>query len=216
MPVVLPGVIANGDLEDADVLMAYILALAAKFDASITAADISNGAAIRGGGTSRQLSTAAGERVDNAALENEAVDDRVLAFDAASPGADAGRAVSGDHITTLTAAQLARILPAMPLAGIGLDKLKLTVHSVAFATASIAAGFYNFALVTPTIAFPKATYQLVGLTIRNETRTGSGNFIAAATSDDTGTNWVARVRASNDTSAGVVSGTLDFVFLSKT
>src|SRR5690242_14024460 len=119
MPVVLPVNLTDGTT-------AHGPALAAKFTegaGGIANSDIATAAAIVG-------TKLADRSIPGGKLILEAVTDAELASDSATPGSDSGRAVSGDHIKTLTDAQLARIFPAAGLsalrvaaAAIGTDRL---------------------------------------------------------------------------------------------
>jgi hypothetical protein len=169
-----------------------------------------------------KLSPTSGKRVPATRLETNAATDRVLASDASAPGSDALRAVSGDHIKALTVAALARFMPAggitptmLQPGGIPLDGLKITVHSVAFTT-----GIFTGAgtqTVNPTSTFPKATYELEGIYVKNVTNPSGGTPASALCPipDDTGTNWAGAVRITRlDT--GSVGGSLVYVFISRT
>lgn len=175
-----------------------------------------------------KFSSSPGKRVANAKMETNAVDARVLANDTGSPGSDSLRAVSGDHIKTLTVAHVARILPAScitnsmligPLASlltnnsIASEKLKLTLHAVAFSGTPLSAASVGSFAANPSSTFAVASYDLIGLFVKNPTYT---NVVACPTATDT-TNWGATIRWANPTaSSGAAGGTLVFAFLSKT
>lgn len=194
---------------------ANFAAVAAKFTqgaGGILDEDISTSAAIKG----TKISNTPGNAIPTDRLEAEAVTDAKLANDTANPGLDSGRAVSGDHIKALTEAHLDRILP---LAGIGADRLKFTVHPVAFSFSAL--GAINAAVVTgvaanPTISFPKATYDLVGLFIKNQTVTTA--TVLTPIANDVAANWAGSIQALNALDNGgaeTAAGSLVYVFQQK-
>lgn len=210
-----------GNKAKASEVNANFAAVAAKFSegaGGIIDGDISTTAAIKGS----KLSTTPGNRIPTAALEDEAVTDAKLANDTASPGADAGRAVSGDHIKLLTPAHLARFLPDAPggsAPGIGSNKLKLTFHEVAFNTGSIpSSGALIGASVAanPSSTFAQATYDLVGLYVRTLGGTATFGSAAPVTGNGGGPNWQGAVQCIFSGPGSVnLSGTLVYVFAQK-
>lgn len=205
-----------GNKAKASEVNANFAAVAAKFVqgvGGISDDDVSTTAAIKGS----KLSSTLGSRVPTDRLELEAVTDIILANDTAIPGFDTGRAVGGEHIKTLTAAQMARFLPNSPTAGIGKNKLKLTVHVVPFSFSAIGRGATEVqqiteASVNPSVAFPKATYDLIGLFIKNSTL--ATILLSATAGDNAGANWYGRVRAIHaDAASLTAAGDLVYVFL---
>lgn len=211
MPVVIPHTFVGGpgNKAKASEVNENFQALAAKFDAGIASAD----AAVNAGFKGSQLSTTPGERVGTANLENESVNDGKLAFDIDIPGLDSGRAVSGDHIKTLTAAHLARILPDSPLAGIGSNKLKVT-----FATAAISlsmfGGIPQSVLLTLSATFPKATYQCWGGFVLNIGGGAQATVVSMIHVSDSATNWAAAINAVSP-ATGSFTGTAVVIFTQK-
>jgi hypothetical protein len=201
-------------IADADQVNADFDAVAAKFGL-IVDGDCAPAMDLDG----NKLSSTPAKQVPEVKLGTKAVSARVLANDSADPGSDASRAVSGDHIKTLTVAALARFLPALGITGsklaaatLGLDKLKVTVHTVAFGPVSPSADNYATAVVTPSVSFPKATYELIALYAKNVTIVGSGTLHA----NDSGANWAGLAAvAAPGTGPGSFSGTAVFVFLSR-
>jgi hypothetical protein len=209
----IPYSFTKDTLADADQVNANFQALAAKFTGGIYDGDVAAAADLDG----NKISATAGKRVPATRLENNAAVDRVVASDAASPGADASRAISGDHMKLQTAAQQDRWLAA---AGIRLDKLKITVHQVAFAFATPQATITSQG-VNPSISFPKATYDLLAIYVKNLAITGlaaSSTMEGAPRPVDVGANWAGGYVVSNasQTQNSAVSGTMVFVFIQKT
>ena len=95
------------------------------------------------------------------------------------------------------------------------DRLKTVVHEVAFSTLEVVGGQQNLNIVNPTIAFPKATYDLLSLFVKNLSSPGDTQGGAWAMADDSGTNWGGRVVVRGNVNA-TFSATLVFVFISKT
>lgn len=201
---------------------ANFAAVAAKFSegaGGILDEDVSTTAAIKG----TKLSNTPGNRIPTDRLEDEAVTDVKLANDVVDPGLDSGRAVSGDHIKALTAAQLARFLPNTPLAGIGSNKIKFTFHEVPLSFTATGSGQPSGDAVAitnqaanPTLAFAVATYALVGLYIKDPVYAG-GTILMSADATGSGTNWAGFVRALNSGTSGVaITCGLVYVFAQKT
>ncbi len=206
--------------------------VAADFDAivgffgDLRDADFSAAADLDG----NKLSQTAGKRVPESRLENNAASDRVVASDAASPGNDALRAISGNHVKTWTIAQVARIIPATSITGamlavgaavanlaaasLGLDKLKVTVHTVAFGPTVVISGVPVDVAVNPSVAFPKATYELVAMYAKNLSGGAATWRRAVPRPNDTGANWAGSLTIEMDASANM-SGTAVYVFISK-
>jgi hypothetical protein len=220
MPLVIPFTFVGGpgNKAKASEVNANFAAVAAKFSegaGGILDGDISTSAAIKG----TKISTTAGLRIPTAAIEDEAVTDAKLANDAASPGSDAGRAVSGDHIKTLTAAQVGRILPDL-----GKDNLKLTVHEVAFSFSVAGTGAPDGTAVAltqsvlpPSVAFATATYDLIGLYIKSPSVLGTLRQASRPHAGVSGANWTGAIDVlTGQQAADTFSGTLVYVFLNKT
>jgi hypothetical protein len=196
---------------------ANFAAVAAKFTEAaggISDADIATTAAIKGS----KLSTTPGNRIPTAAIEDEAVTDVKLNNDTAIPGVDSGRAVGGEHIKLLTAAQMARFLPDTPSAGIGSNKLKLSFDATAFSFSAAGTGGSGIPALTisarnPTGTFPKATYDLIAVFIKDP---GATNVLMEACPDDSGVNWAGNIRAIACSNGSLTaSGTLVYVFAQK-
>lgn len=229
MPTPLPFTLVPDTIADADQVMADFLALTAKLD-NLTDVNIAANADL----DANKLSTTAGKRVAETRMETNAVSQRVLASDASTPGNDAGRAVTGNHVTAWTIAQVLRIIPATSITGsmlavgaaaanlvgavFGLDKLKVTVHSV---TVNNPASFDPATAATrtaanPTATFAKATYELLGC----YARPGTANIATAVPTvlpDDSGANWAGWLYLGRS-GGGVVAGTIfvTYVFISRT
>lgn len=203
MPVVIPNVFVGGpgNKAKASEVNANFDALAAKFDAGIVNADVAVGAAI-------DADKLADASIATAKLESEAVTDAKLASDAIFPGADSGRAVSGPHIKSLLEADLDRILPA---AGIGKDKLKLTVQTAGFSITgtplSNTTTFANLgALGTPV---PTASAIILAMYFQNITVTNGGDLKSVWLERiTTGANYQVRVYISSSDSAQVTGNVI--------
>lgn len=186
-----------------------------------------------------KLSPTAGKRVPETRLENNAASSRVVASDPNSPGSDALRAISGDHVKTWTIAHVSHIIPPNSITGamlatgaaianlaaasVALDKLKVTIHTVAFSDAQFWGAstpmFFN-KVANPSVSFPKATYELLGVFFKNLAFSGGAAQEATVSviPDDSGANWAGRVRyvGQNSSSTTVtLSGTVVYVFISK-
>jgi hypothetical protein len=196
----IPYSFTKDTLADADQVNANFQALAAKFTGGIYDGDVATAADLDG----NKLSATGGKRVPATRLENNAAVDRVVASDPSPTGSDASRAISGDHMKLQTAAQQDRWLVA---AGIRSDKLKITYHPVAFS--------FNTAIGTgetaanPTSTFPKATYVLVAMYIKNVNVVVGAALTSVA--NDSGANWAGAIRYNS--ASGTATGTLVYVFL---
>lgn len=209
MPVTIPFIFVGGpgNKAKASEVNANFAALVAKFAPGITAADIASGAGIRGSGATNQLSVVPGERVGTLSIEDEAITELKLASDAGA-GSDALRAVSGDHIKSVTEAHLDRIIPA---AAFGKDKLKITDQAVAFSITGVGAvdstTFVNLAALG--IPVPTATAIIIGMYFQNITIT-TGSLLKGLMIERivTGANYQVRVYISSSGGATVTGNVI--------
>jgi len=222
--VVIPFRFVPDTLADADQVNANFDALQAKFNAGIVDGDVSPSADLDG----NKLSQNPLKQVPETRLGTSSVSQRVLQKDANSPGSDALRAVTGDHIALLTVAQVLRFMPAgaitssmlaagaalanLAAASVGLNKLKITLATAAFgplnpgANATVASGFLAIA------AFPTATFDvLAAYTTPSVADVAHGVSVIA-----NGANHGVRVWAHGDSGGDSISGTAVVVFISKT
>lgn len=194
----------------ADQVNADFAAVQAKFNAGIVDGDLAAGADIDG----NKLSQTSGKQIPTAALQNNAVDEFKLKFDSINPGQDALRAVSGDHIKSLTTAALTRFLPTgaavntTTATGIPESKLALVVDTKAFGPMAV----LNTAMVvSPTGTYPVATYDIIGLFFSGFSIT-AGNAVNPLCATNT-TNWSSFFQGLF--ASGTVSGTVTFIFMRK-
>jgi hypothetical protein len=196
MPVVVTYEFVDGTTAEAAQVNQNFEDIAGKFNGNITDGDIAGAANI------------AGSKIADATLPGAKLVDADLA---------------GGKLAALIAADLARILPNMPLAGIGTNKLKLTVHEVTFSIAistamtgaSTTLGFAT-GLAPPAIAFPVATHALLGIYLRDASVSGAGNIVwsASVIAAQSGGNWTANIAVLTklNTAGGLFAGTLAYVF----
>ena len=177
-----------------------------------------------------KLSATSGKRIPATRLETNAATDRVVASDTSSPGSDSLRAVSGDHMKALTVAAVARIIPATSIlstmlaagaalanlvgAVFGLDRLKVTVHTVAFSVPGVASGVFTVVAANPTSTFTTALYELVGVFAK--TVSGGTAPVAFGMAGVSGANWAGSVAVSQTAAPATVAGTLVYVFILRT
>lgn len=226
MNLVIPVTFASGTKAKAAEVNANFAAVATIINGGLGNANFSS--AVGQALDANKLSAVAGQRITTAKMENNAVDARVLLSDTASPGSDALRAVSGDHVRTLTLAQVLRIIPASSItngmlagplgalitaASLGEDKLKITAHSVAVGLSVAVANTYGNAAANPSVNFPSATYDLLGIIMKKASGT---NLVASVGASNAGTNWTGIIEGVTGVGgAGTWSGTAIFMFISK-
>lgn len=206
MPVVIPNIFVGGpgNKARAEEVNENFATLAGKFDGGIVSADASDSAGFKGS----QISTTPGERISTNNIEDEAITSDKLASDGASPGLDSGRAVSGDHIKTLTEAHLDRILPAL---GIGKDKVKITVQTAGFSiTGTPFVDTTTFAnLGALGTAVPTASAIILAIYPQNLTITNGGDLKSFWFERlTTGANYQLRVYISSSGSAQVTGNAI--------
>lgn len=179
-----------------DRVMANFNALAGKFGA-IVDGDIATNADIDG----NKLSSTSGKQIPEPKLQNNACSARVLASDSNSPGSDVNRAVSGDAIKLLTAAQLSRFMPAD---GLGFEKLKLGTAAVYSHAATITGS--QFAVVNTALS----TTNFIPLVAYTTETIASGKYAAMGFIQSGGTWWVF---LSGATTLNIASGSLKVVYV---
>lgn len=144
--------------------------------------------------------------VATAKLANDSVDNTKLKD---SVAVDGDRAVTTDHIRdgAVTKAKHGA-------ASVTSDKLDKVIHTQAYSFSALATS-NTISAVTPSggsAPFPKATWDLIGLFVKN--LGGLENIEANAV--DSGTDWTARINAYNHTGAPITAtGTVVFIFLRK-
>jgi hypothetical protein len=209
MPLVIPVTLVDGTTAVAADVMENFDACAAKFtqgSGGISNADIASDAGIVG-------TKLADNTITTAKIAEEAVTDVKLANDPANPGLDSSRAVSGDHIKTLTETHLDRILPA---ASLGKDKLKITVATVVVSFGSLISGIRGSTPLTMDGGpYPVATWELVGAYFKNRGGSaGVNTTMITVSSSDIATNWAFDMTVYPGAS-GTLTGTAVAVFISR-
>lgn len=176
---------------NADQVNANFAAVQAKFNGGIVDGDLSSAADLDG----NKLSQASGKQVPTAALANNAVTQAKLSSDAAQPGVDANRAVTGAHIAAVDATNLKRFLPTAAADGsnaIPLNKLGIVAHLHTSGLSGVGAspGANNYT-ITPVTNFPVATYQCIGAYVLDlVVNSGTvGPYVVGILMNDTTTNW---------------------------
>jgi len=217
MPVTLPFDLASPAQREikASELMSNYNALVNKFSAAIVDADVSTVANISG--TKLASRSVTGDRIVLAGVsQNE--------LGASSVGT---AQIIDANVTTVKIADSNVTAAKILAASIAKDRLKLTVHEVAFSNTlfvdlqgTIALGV-GLQAANPSVAFPKASNALIGWYIKNITITGgtSPTGVATLLTDDSGANWAGTVRyilQSNSGATLTISGTVGYLFLSLT
>lgn len=216
--------LTNGPTQiiDADEIMANLQAAVSPFNAAIVDAMCSALMDLDG----NKLSPSPAKQVPESRLGLNSVSQRVLQKDATSPGSDASRAVTGDHIGTLTVAQVLRILPALSIAkamlqagSVTLDKIGVTMDvSTTFNSGTIANGARASVAVTLGATYPKATYELLTVYTKNVLASAGVTTAcwAVPSPSDSGTNWAMGVTAGNDSGvSAIVTGKVISLFITR-
>lgn len=182
----------------ADQINANFAALQAKFG-GIVDGDIAATPDLDGG----KLSQTSGKQVPTAALANQAVTSGKLANDTNDPGSDALRAVTGDHIATITSPKMTRILTtgrttnAVPTLGIPSNKLGISIDTSVLTTLTgIAGGGVTSTTVLPTAgvnAYTTANYDLIGLYLTEPSFNTSTTPVTLTAFQNAGLAWNAKI-----------------------
>jgi hypothetical protein len=209
MPLVIPYTFVAETVADASQVNADFAAIAAMFG-QIKDADLSAAADIDG----NKMSVTNGKQIPTGAIANGAVTDAKLASDAASPGSDTNRAVSGSHIKAVTAADLARFLPSASgtpkNGGIGFDKLDITVYEHTSGLSGV--GTPNNFTITPSTNFPVASYACLGVFVSAFTINSGTPLYPVPVASNLATNWTGAVQI-NGTGNATVKVTFIFAKL---
>jgi hypothetical protein len=179
--------------------------IAGRFNAGILDEDLSPSANIKG----YKISSAAGDRVPETRLENNAVSARVLQSDL-SAGAPLAAVATAAHIKDgiITSAKLA--------AGAGKVLLVSTAFSLGYTTiwpATPYAWAVASGLVVPAVNYAVASYDVVGVYIVGLSAPGT-MYSAGAWADSALTNWRAGVCV-GASAGGTFSGSVVLVLQSK-